>query len=117
MYLRSARMVFIDTALASVGLRLEKCPHLQEEADIHIRDDTVHSSSDSENMEYIILDTVLPSMRSDQKISDPHLHKIKLHSSMNIGYEYICLRGKPGIKEYPPKTETPSSFFTPLNEE
>lgn len=51
--------------------------NLQEEADIHIRDDTVHSSSDSENIEYIILDTVLPSIKSDQKFSDPCQHKIK----------------------------------------
>lgn len=96
-------MVFIYTTLASVGLRLEKCPHLQEEADIHIRGDTVHSSSDSENMEYIILDTVLPSMKSDQKFSDPCQHKIKLHSAMSICYEYICFTGNPGFKEYPTK--------------
>lgn len=82
-------MVFIYIALASVGLRLEKCPHLQEEADIHIRDDTVHSFSDSENMEYIILVTLLPSMKSDQKFSGPCQHKIKLHSSMTICYKYI----------------------------
>lgn len=117
-YLRSAQMfVFFNllyTALPSVGLRLEKCPHLQEEADIHIRDGTLHSSSDSENMEYIILDTELPSVKPDQKFSDPCENKIKPHSSMTICYEYICFTGKPGLKEYPPKTETPSSLFTPF---
>lgn len=42
---------YLYCSLACVGLQLEKCPHLQGDADIHIRDDTVYSSSDSENME------------------------------------------------------------------
>lgn len=70
-------MVLINTALAFLRLEGKKCPHLQEEADIHIRDDTAHSSTDLENMEYIISDTVLPSMKSDHKFSDPCPHKIK----------------------------------------
>lgn len=104
LYLRSAPMVFIDTALASVRLQLEKCLRLQEVADTHIRDE--YSSSDSENMEYIIHDTVLPSIKSDKKFSDPCQRKIKLHSSMTICCEYMCFRGKPRIKQYPHKTET-----------